>query len=154
MKALWGLVALAFVLHVPVARAEQKKIVQKALKVLGKNDEWASADIHVEAGDLVVVMAEGRVSLGGMFNPTVSPNGMRERGEKTSDDGILTMKVGTSTIVNTGARFVYVASHAGTLKFRVKDDNYTDNTGQFFVRVLMIPASMIPPVEQVSSAEE
>ena len=155
MKAWVGLLALTFLAQSHVARADGKKMVQKTLRVLGKNDEWVSADIHVEAGDLVIVIAEGKVSLGGMFNPTVGPNGMRERGGKDAgDDGILSMKVGTSTTVDTGARYVYGATHAGTLKFRVKDSNYADNTGSYFVRVLMIPASMIPSPEQVSSSEE
>lgn len=142
--------ALAVALVGP-ARAEMGScgIVHKALQVSGRNDEWTAADVKIKPGDRVLVVASGKVKVGG-FLGAVSADG---NGAPHNNDGPgrLEMKVGTGTVISVGKRWFGDAEEAGAVKFRVRDSDYSDNGGAFDVEIIVIPPSAIPQAIKVAA---
>jgi hypothetical protein len=113
---------------------------------------WRDAGIVASTGDLIVTMAEGRVVVTvGELSPaaarepletwTVDADGIR--GSRT-EDGTLQMQVGAGAITAVGARSFNFVNDSGPVRFRVRSSHPERNGGSFTVRVLCIPASLIP----------
>lgn len=114
----------------------------KTITVKGKNDEWTDSGLKIEAGDLVVVKAEGEVLIGSWAGK------VNANGQNNHVDGLgrLTMKVGETGLERIGKRgFVEGDGElVGAIKFKVHDKKYEDNDGAFTVTVTRIPACAIP----------
>src|SRR6266568_164182 len=116
-------------------------IANKVVKVNARNDEWTSADVKVQPGDLVIVSAKGKVRVGpakdcdadGLVGPDFS---QQMGGTKFTNIGRLQMKVGTGTVALIGKSWFGGVPDPGHLKFRVYDTKYDDNAGSFEVYVL------------------
>ena len=140
MILLFGLTALA--------RAEVcSDITHAVLTVDARNDEWASAQIKVKKGDLVLVFAKGSADAHMVNGNNVTPDGMG-----LTHNGRLQMKLGTGQIASTGSRWVGMAPEPGGIKFRVEVDRNRENwSGSYKVRVIVVPGSALPPEVKVES---
>ena len=135
IRRLLGLSLLLSFAQVPPAEATPK-IEHVSVKVAAANDEWTPTTIKLAPGDLLVCVAKGTVKVGAFIGST-DPNG------KPDGTGALQMKIGTTDVRRVGAKYV-VGGEAGVVKLRVTDTTYTDNSGAFEVRLLKIPAELIP----------
>jgi hypothetical protein len=113
-------------------------ITHEELTVGGRNDEWTSAQAKVEPGDVILVFARGKVKVGAWTGEVTA------KGASNSGLGRLEMKVGSGTVVTVGDRWVGAFCESGTLKFRVYDTRYRDNSGSFKVHLVIIQASVLP----------
>jgi hypothetical protein len=123
----------------PAPAAGQVRHVR--LSIIGKNDEWAGSGLHVDREDVILVRASGKIALGG-WGGSATPD--------TSGNGGLDMKVGRSFTTRAGARFFWVASEAGEVKFRVRDSKYSDNAGGYDVDVVIVPKEAVPAAEPIA----
>jgi hypothetical protein len=133
-----GFLVIASILSLSVYAAPQTdKITHHVLTVAGGNDEWSSTALKVAAGDILLIKAIGAVAVGSFLGRT-TPDG--------TDNGIgqLQMKIGTTAVQRVGSVRYITAAEAGTVKLRVYDTNYQDNSGEYEVDVIRIPVSLIP----------
>jgi len=136
--AIAPLLSLVFVAALNAQSPPQ--IAHEEVSVAATNDEWTETATTVAVGDLLVVEAEGRVSIG------------RVLGQVTADGhsggaGALMLKIGTGAGQRVGAHGFVRATEAGQVKLRVNDNRYTDNAGSFAVSLIHIPAALIPPAK-------
>ncbi len=80
-----ALVALA--LLIPSIVQAQDAIANERLSIAATNDEWTPTSIEVSRGDVILVLAAGRIRIGQMSGE-VGPNG------NSSGDGVLQIKIG------------------------------------------------------------
>jgi len=143
------LAALVASLAAPALASAQecKDIVSRVVKLDGRNDEWVSADLKVKPSDLVVVFVGGQVEVGKVTGKVTAA------GDSGTGYGKVEMKIGTGTVVTVGTRYTAVAddSLSGTVKFRVWDTNYRDNSGEYSAVIVVIPDSAIPEPKQVAA---
>lgn len=142
-----SLVVVALVLlsgTIPLAASAEpaggkcNSITTRLVKLDGKNDEWVSADLKLKPGDLVVVFVGGQVVIGRHLG-AVDASGSRGDGY-----GKVEMKVGPGTVLATGTRYTATFQEGGSVKFRVWDTEYKDNSGAFEVVLIVIPGAAIP----------
>jgi hypothetical protein len=119
-------------------------ITHEQITIDGRNDEWTSAQVKTQPGDVILVFAHGKVKVGA-FTGEVTPRGAN------NGLGRLEMKVGTGTVVAVGERWVGAFREQGTVKFRVYDTKYSDNSGSFRVHLIIIPATAFPPAVKVET---
>lgn len=124
-------------------------IVHKQVTVSGKNDEWTSVDLKVAKGDILLIKAEGQVVVGSWTGAVDAD------GAPGDNYGRLVMKVGSeSGNIGVGKKAYYVADEStGSVKVKVYDTKYGDNSGSFTVTVIKIPAGAVPPAEAVKIDE-
>lgn len=124
-------------------------IVRKQVTVSGKNDEWTSVDLKVAKGDILLIKAAGQVVVGS-WTGAVDANGAPGNGY-----GMLVMKVGAeSGNIQVGKKAYFVADeNTGSVKVKVYDTKYGDNSGSLTVEVIKIPAGAIPEVQVVAQDE-
>lgn len=135
-------------LLIPSLAFGQAAIKSERVSVASTNDEWTPTSIEVASGDVVLVLAKGRVKLG-QYSGAVGPNGNSNGG------GQLQIKIGVGAGQRAGEKAFIIADQAGPVKLRVLDTRYDDNSGAFDVMVIHIPASMIPvPNHPNTSASE
>jgi hypothetical protein len=113
-----------------------------SMRVEGKNDEWASAGVVAHPGDVVAIFASGFINNGSVGDSQFDADGCLLNGRCQKSSG-LAMKVGDET-VHAGSSFVWMSTATGPVKLRFIDDAYTDNSGEYSVELLLIPASAIP----------
>lgn len=120
---------------------------------------WQDAGISAAPGDLLVVLAEGRVTVTlGELSPAAAREPLTTRtvdadgvGGSRTEDGALQMRVGNGAISAVGARgFAFVAD-SGTVRFGVRSPHPERNAGSFTVRVVLIPAALMTPDRQRQS---
>ncbi len=148
---------------VPTAQAQSsvcKEIVSKVVKVSARNDEWTSADVKVQPGDLIIVSAKGEVHTGPSPREVCDADGLvgndfsqQFPGRKLTNIGRLQMKVGTGTVFFVGKSWLGGVPDPGHLKLRVNDAKYDDNSGSFDVYVLVIPKGVLPQPTRASAEE-
>ena len=126
----------AIALFLPTAASTQA-IAHERVSVAATNDEWTPTTIQVERGDVILVLAAGRVRIG-QVTGEVGPNG------NSSGDGVLFLKIGVGAGQRVGERAFIIADQSGPVKLRVHDNRYGDNAGAFEVSVIHIPGSLIP----------
>lgn len=120
----------------------EHQISKNTINIAGANDEWTSTSLKVEPGDILLVRASGQIVVGsylGRTGPDGTNNGI----------GLLQLKIGAATVINVGSMRYVPITEAGTAKLRVQDTNYRDNSGEFAVEVIRIPAAMIPEATPV-----
>ena len=109
-----------------------------------RNDEWTAAEIKAHPGDLILVIATGKVKTPHVMFKEVTakgaPNGV----------GQLQMKIGTGTVIPVGDRWVGALLDPGALKFRI-ESNGPKMIGSYAVRVVVIPAGSLPPAVKVDA---
>lgn len=122
----------------------------KDLTIEASDDEWTDTGISVSAGDLLVVGAEGRVTYSS-FGNTATPWGRVTAEPGTIDKelaaisvGSLVGRIGKGKPFKIGASLASQVSESGSLRLRVHDEKYADNSGSFAVSVLVVPATMLP----------
>jgi hypothetical protein len=143
MKIRLALAALAAAGIATTAHAQVcPGIIHEEITVDGRNDEWTSAEVKVNPGDMVLVFARGKVKVGN-FLGAVGPTGAK------SGEGRLEMKVGTGNVLTVGERWVGAFARTGAVKFKVYDTNYRDNEGSFRVHLVIIPAGAFPPAIKI-----
>ena len=140
---------LAFLLTVPATLHAQDKSQGHQFQLAAGNDEWTTTGLKLAAGDLVVIFATGTVRVGQVAGE-VDANG---HGRQVNGLGYIEGKVGAGSPFAVGGRFAFTADQTGTLKLRVYDTNYADNSGAFTVTVIRILASQIPPIEPFTPEE-
>jgi hypothetical protein len=118
------------------------------------NDEWTTTGFKLAVGDLVVVFVAGSIRVNAVTGE-VDANGRYATTGRETSGGIGTVegKVGAGNPYPVGARFAFQADQPGTLKLRVRDVNYSDNSGSFTVTVVRIPAAAVPPVVMYTPEE-
>lgn len=147
--------ALVVLASLPAAAAAQsaevaqcKAMSVRTLLVDAKNDEWTSAQLKAQPGDMIIVIAEGEALLGSWLGK-VGPAGFADN--KANPAGRLEMKIGTGTVVVVGARWVGEMDAGGALKFRINDTTRGDNAGGYRVTLMAIPRAAIPPTVVVEA---
>jgi len=116
------------------------QIAHERVSVAATNDEWTPTTTTVAEGDLLLVEAEGRITVGRVVGQ-VGADG------HSSGAGRLMLKIGTGAGQRVGAHAFIRAGEAGQVKLRVNDNRYADNDGTFTVSVIHIPAGLIPPAK-------
>jgi hypothetical protein len=127
-------------------------IIRRTVTIDGRNDEWTSTGIKLQRDDIVLLTAEGKVKLDGWSNQW---DAWGVSGEKSKSIGLgtLVMKVGTGEVRVAGASMFWRADLTGTLKLRIHDKDYRDNSGSFAVELTVIPASALPSPQAVADLE-
>ena len=116
-------------------------------KVQATNDDWFRTGVRVQKGDLIVVIAQGSVTLGKISGKS-GPNG------DSSGSGLLEGKIASGAPFAIGARYAFVGTELGLLKIRVRDSRRDDNEGAFDVQVFVIPAADIPEARTMSGEDD
>jgi hypothetical protein len=130
--------SLTLSLITPAAAASQSPITHLQFNVAGTNDEWTPTSVHAAYGDIILVLATGRVRIGQVMGE-VGPVGT------SSGDGALELKIGVGAAQRVGVKaFLIAVADTGEVKLRVRDSRYNDNSGSFEVSVIHIPADAIP----------
>ena len=141
MKTLgWGVSLGLLLCGARVSHAEAP--IHKLVTVQAANDEWADTRVKVSAGDIILVVARGEVGLGGF-------GGKHTNGGRAGHDGVLQIKLGTTTVFDYRPSVFLVAQTDGQLKLRVRDTRYDDNSGSYSTNVIVIPGSSIPSPDTV-----
>ena len=105
------------------------------------NQRWTDTGIDVQAGQTIVVDAQGSVQLSNNANDTATPAGARA-GRRTTNlpveqgpAGGLIARVGNAGPTFLGARGTMRAATSGRLFLGVNDDYLDDNSGEYRVNV-------------------
>jgi hypothetical protein len=119
-------------------------IVHEEITVDARNDEWTPAQVKAGTNDLVIVFASGMAKI----DPKKDAHGPNGRGDGF---GRLEMKIGTGTVVPVGDRWVGAFAQTGAIKFRLHDTKFTDNSGEYRVHLIVIPAKAFPPAIKINT---
>lgn len=106
--------------------------------------KWTSTDVSVAAGDLVLVSARGKVSVGawlGERNADALDEQSGPCAKKSPREGTLMVKIGTGAAFAAGSNLIWRSDQSGPLKARISDSRYEDNKGDLDVDVTVIPAA-------------
>lgn len=126
-----------------VAIASDNKITHLGFTVAATNDEWTQTNIKVSPGDILITSETGNKIVVGEFLGETGANGT------PSGIGALYMKIGVGAGFKIGTHGYVLATESGVVKLRVNDTDYSDNSGNYTVNIIHIPASLIPPVQVV-----
>lgn len=139
---------VAFSLALPSALWSQATLAHIQLSVDAKNSEWTATTLNVEPGDMVLVQAAGKVTVGPYLNE-VGPDGGPAN---MNFVGALDIKVGIGVGRRVGVQGCFFADQAGQVRLRVRDQvRYDDNAGSFTVNLIHVPAAAIPKARVVES---
>lgn len=120
------------------------KITRNTITVAAANDEWTSTTIKVEAGDILLIHATGEIVVGNYLGKTTADG-------TNNGIGRLQLKIGQTDVIPVGSVRYVPVTEAGTAKLRVDDTNYRDNSGEFSVEVIHIPAAIIPEATPITA---
>jgi hypothetical protein len=142
-----GLFMLAGALRVALARsgAQPTRIQNEWFALRADQSEWTASGLVAEGGDLVVLMVEGAVSVG--------PSGTKRSAEGAlRNDGLggVSFRIGDGSFSRVGAQRAFFAPRGGPLRFRVLDTHHKDNEGEYIIKIVRVPAALIPPATSVS----
>ncbi len=87
-----ALVAVALLL--PSISAAQQGIKHERLSIAATNDEWTTTSIEAARGDVILVLAAGRIRIG-QVSGEVGPNG------NSSGNGALQIKISRTPVTTT-----------------------------------------------------
>ncbi len=107
----------------------------RVIRVAGSNSDWSDTGLVANAGDLVVGSATGKVTFG--WGTTSEPD--------TSGTGGLDVRVGTAA--QAAGKSFAIINKAGPVKLRVRDNKYSDNKGEFFAAVMLVPREALGDIE-------
>ena len=138
-----GLLVIASLLSLSIYAAPQSNsITRHALTVAGANDEWTTTTLKVVPGDILLIKASGEVSVGSYLGNS-TPDGIQ------NGIGQLQLKIGASSVQRAGSMSYIIVKETGVVKLRVNDTKYSDNSGEYAVEVIHIPALLIPEAQPV-----
>ncbi|MGH7483969.1 MAG: hypothetical protein ACREMY_00010 [bacterium] len=137
---------------VDVGGSEQT-IRRHEIRVDARNDEWTSTGFRLAQGDVVMVIAPGKVTVGALSGQVDADGVLALSTHEPGGNGGLYAKVGPGTTFIVGKQSFFQASEPGTLKLRVSDTRYDDNSGEYTVTVILIPGGLIPPPEPYQTDE-
>ena len=136
MKAWYLLVCMVITLENAATAAEPTEgqqatiittnVTETLIEVSGKQTDWKRTGLYVKRGQLLTLHIEGKISVG------------RDPKKHTGEYGKhLVLRAGDGASVEVydkrGARVS--ANDEGELSFRINDSNYSDNAGQYTVRI-------------------
>jgi hypothetical protein len=150
------LLAASLCWHYQAAQAQTSGAGIQHVRVVvsASSGAWLETGLIAARGDLLVVTAEGRIEItSGDLSPaaarpylttsSVDANGI---GGSRSGDGTLEMAVGTGPTESIGARGFLFAADSGSVKLRVRARHPDRNAGSFRVKIVHVPALLIPGV--------
>ncbi|MBA4381563.1 MAG: hypothetical protein C0406_03260 [Sideroxydans sp.] len=133
------LVALATNANAAKIKKSENSILFGRIEVSATNDEWTTTSLKVKEGEFLTILVrdDNQIAVGSYLGATTA-NGTQ------GGVGALQMKIGTGQAQTVGSNKTVIASEAGTVKFKIYDTNYSDNSGKFEVFVIHIPAATFP----------
>lgn len=143
-----GLLILSFFLSAtlnakPLSNVNNR-ISKYAFVISATSEEWVSTRLSVMPGDILLIRASGTISVGGFLGKT-GPDGT------STGVGRLKLKIGNAAVESVGSIKYVPVTEPGTVMLRIEDSNYKDNSGEFNVEVIRIPAKIIPKPIAVTS---
>lgn len=136
-----GLLILSFFLSATLEAKSfsnvNDKISKYAFVISATREEWVSTRLKVMPGDILLIRANGTISVGGFLGNT-GPDGT------ATGVGRLKLKIGNAAVENVGSIKYVPVTEPGMVMLRIEDSNYRDNSGEFNVEVIRIPARIIP----------
>lgn len=114
----------------PAPSVAQLKV--RMVRVAGDRSGWTDTGLVLQPGDTLVGSAEGQVIIGSWSGAT---------GPDTTGNGRLEMNI-DGDVGPTGRSWIR-AKATGSVKLRVYDSKYTDNTGDYTAALLVVPAAAI-----------
>jgi len=125
----------------------RQRIVWRHLSVDSRNNDWQSSGISMNDNDVIIVTASGTIDLNGK-GMMVGPDTKfcpQQGGELRIGHGALKMKVGPHYEQYVGKKAVLISDQKNAeVKFRIWDSEYADNTGNYEVDIMYIPAALLP----------
>lgn len=132
-------------------------IVRKTVVVEGTNDEWTPTTLKLEKGDVIVLLASGEVKVGDWIGKTSAAGSVSEnqRG-KVIREGTLVIKAGSSAAKPVGERkwFAGSSDFGGSVKIKVHDTGYGNNSGSYSVDTFVVPAVAVPAAIDVTTGDK
>ena len=144
-----GLVAASL----PVEAQETHPQVQKAeVAVPASSASWVDAGLAAAPGDLLVVIADGRVTVTPGAPVPAAPRPILQTYVVNADgvdgtrrnDGTLELALNTGPLTAVGAHDFLIARDSGTVRLRVRASHPELNSGSFRVEIIRVPALLIP----------
>ena len=121
-----------------VARTRLGNVVTETVDI-DSRQAWTNTGIHVSAGDVITVRADGTIQMSTNQDDRATPagaiSGRNARNSPRPDQraGGLLLRVGNGAVEYVGESGTYAAPVSGQLYLGVNDDHFADNTG--FYRV-------------------
>jgi hypothetical protein len=128
-----------------------------AFRVEGANDDYTETELSVKKGDLIFVGAKGSVVTGSWNGATGTPWGHGGAcGSGSEADGALVMKIGSGNPVRVGDDSSIEADRDGALKLKVRDTKYSDNSGAYEVKIIILSAQTLgePKALEIEAAND
>ena len=113
-------------------------IRHEIVTVRADRGEWTSARLGIKPNDVILVSANGRITVGRDGTRTVGAKGLPD------GRGALEMKVGTGTVVPAGSHWFGSFPDYGTLMFRIAANHREDLAGSYQVNLVVIAAESLP----------
>lgn len=137
----------------PAPFPECPAVQRRTATIAANNDEWTSTGIALKKGDLLILRTEGRAKIAEWMGD-VGPNGQGAISQSDQPNlGALVFKIGTGKVRMAGALAYVLVDAPGTLKLRLNDTRYSDNAGNFFVHIIVIPVAALPEATPIAAAE-
>jgi hypothetical protein len=127
------------------AFAENNQITLGTVTVAAVNDEWTATSIKVAPNDILLTVEKGGQIVMGTFAGSTGADGL------SNGIGALQLKIGSGAAQTVGAKGFVIVKETGSVKLKVFDTKYQDNSGEYKVMVLHIPSSLIPTSKDVST---
>lgn len=136
------------------------KLTHRVFSVAAANDEWTQTNITVSPGDILITNEPGNKITVSKTLDAVGVDGLGDGWRALdmklravvsgagTDVGVLFLKIGVGPSIKIGIQSHIKVNDPGVVKLRVSDTDYSDNSGNFMVDIIHIPASLIP-AEQV-----
>ena len=140
-----------------IAIADDGMVSHGVVAVAAVNDEWTATNIRVAQGDILLTTENGNKIVVGNFLGSIGADGLPQSRDVNIEGvkltvGALELKVGNGAAQRIGSKGFVVINETGKIKLRIYDTDYRDNSGEYQVHIIRIPAGLIPlPVD--ASAE-
>jgi len=130
----------------PRAQVQRVEVVVSASSAM-----WVDAGLSAAPGDLLVVIADGRVNVTvGDLIPAASRATLRTLvvdadgvGGTRRNDGTLELAVDTGAVTPVGTHDFLIARDSGSVRLRVRVSHPEWSSGSFRVEVIRVPAPLI-----------
>jgi hypothetical protein len=143
-----GLVALVR----PAAAQEPRAQVQRVEVVVpASSASWVNAGLAAAPGDLLVVTADGRVTVTPGDPVPAAPRAAPQAFVVTADgvdgtrrsDGTLELALDAGSPTPVGAHDFVIARDSGSVRLRVRSSHAEWNSGSFRVEIIRVPAALM-----------
>lgn len=139
-----------------IATADDNGLSHGVVAVAAANDEWTATNIKVAQGDILLTTENGSKVVVGNFFGSIGADGFPQSRDVNIEGvkltvGALELKVGNGAAQRIGAKGFVVINETGKVKLRIYDTDYRDNSGEYQVHIIRIPAGLIPPPVDISA---